>query len=85
LAQNPTCKIDQHIMYSSKLFNSIEKNYIIREKEALVMVCAFHKLGNKFTFLVDYMALMYLINKPQVSSRLARWFILFLEYDFKIV
>jgi hypothetical protein len=54
------------------------------------MVYAFHKfrhylLGNKFTYFVDHMALMYLINKPQISGRLARWFILFLEYDFKIV
>jgi hypothetical protein len=31
------------------------------------------------------MALVYFLNKPQVSKRIARWLILFLEYDFIIV
>jgi hypothetical protein len=31
------------------------------------------------------MALVYFVNKPQVSKRIARWLILFLEYDFIIV
>jgi len=34
-------------------------------------------LSNKFTFFVRHMALIYLINKPQVFSRLARWCLLF--------
>jgi len=28
LAQNPIGKIDQHVMYSSKLLNYVERNYI---------------------------------------------------------
>jgi hypothetical protein len=31
------------------------------------------------------MALVYLVNKPLVLGRLARWLLLFLEYDFTIV
>jgi hypothetical protein len=31
------------------------------------------------------MALVYLVNKPQISGRLTRWLLLFLEYDFKII
>jgi hypothetical protein len=31
------------------------------------------------------MALVYLVNKPQVSSKIVKWLLLFLEYDFKIV
>jgi hypothetical protein len=31
------------------------------------------------------MALMYLVNKPQVLGKIAKWLLLFLEYDFKIV
>ncbi len=59
-------------------------------KEALTMVYALHKfkhylLGNHFIFYVDHMALVYLINKPQVSSIIARWILLVFEYDFKIV
>jgi hypothetical protein len=51
------------------------------------MVYALHKfrhflLGNKFVFYVDHMALMYLVNKPQVSGRTPRWLLLFLEYEF---
>jgi hypothetical protein len=38
-----------------------------------------------FTFFVDHMALVYLVNKPQVYGMLIRWLLLFLEYDFKII
>jgi hypothetical protein len=31
------------------------------------------------------MALVYLVNKPQVLRRIARWLLLFLEYDFIVV
>ncbi len=77
-------------MYSSKLLNSTKKNYTTTKIEFLVMVyasCKFrhYLLGNMFTFYVDHMALMYLVNKPHVSNMLAKWILLFLEYDFKIV
>jgi hypothetical protein len=54
------------------------------------MVDALHKfkqylLGNHFSFYVDHMALVYLVNKPQVFGRIITWLLLFLEYDFKIV
>jgi hypothetical protein len=54
------------------------------------MVYALHKfkhflLGNKFVFYVDHMALEYLVNKPQVSRRITRWSLLFLEYKFIVV
>jgi len=42
-------------------------------------------LGNKFVFYVDHMALVYLVNKPQVSERISKWLLLFLEYDFIVV
>jgi hypothetical protein len=31
------------------------------------------------------MALVYLVNKPQVLNKITRWLLLFLEYEFKIV
>ncbi len=90
MAQNLIGKIDQLVMYSSRLFNYIERNYTTIERKTLAMVYALHKFrhylsSNKFTFFVDHMALIYLINKPQVFCRLIRWFLLFLEYDFKIM
>jgi hypothetical protein len=42
-------------------------------------------LGNKFIFYVYHMALVYLVNKPQVSRIITRWLLLILEYDFIIV
>jgi hypothetical protein len=50
------------------------------------MVYALHKLKhfllkNKFVFYVDHLALVYLVNKPQVLRRIARWMLLFLEYE----
>ncbi len=90
LFQNVTRKSDQPIVYASRLLNKVEQNYNTTWREALVMVFSLHKfkhylLGNKFVFYVDHMALVYLINKPQVSKRLVRWLILFFEYDFTIV
>ncbi len=54
------------------------------------MVFSLHKfrhylLGNKFVFYVDHMALVYLVNKPQVSGRIIKWLLLFLKYDFIVV
>jgi len=31
------------------------------------------------------MALIYLVNKPQLFGRIARWLLLFLEYEFIVV
>jgi hypothetical protein len=69
LAQNPTGKYDQPIVYASKLFNKVEQNYTSIEKEVLTMVYVLHKfkhflLGNKFVFYVDHMVIMYLVTKP---------------------
>jgi hypothetical protein len=54
------------------------------------MIFVFHKnihylLGNKFVFCVDHMALIYLVNKPQVLEIIVWWLLLFLEYDFIVV
>ncbi len=74
MAQNSTGKIYQPITYSLRLLGFVERNYIITKREALVMVYALHKfkhylLGNKFTFYVYHMDLMYLVNKPCVSRK----------------
>ncbi len=69
LAQNPSGKYDQLIVYASKLLNKVEQNYTTTKKKALTMVYVLHKfrhflLGNKFVFYVDHMAIVYLVNKP---------------------
>ncbi len=77
-------------MYVSRLQNKAKQNYNTRKKKALVMVFPLHKfrhylLGNKFVFYVNHMALVYLVNKPQVSRRIIRWLLLFFEYDFIVI
>ncbi len=54
------------------------------------MVYALHKfkhylLGNKFVFYVDCMALLYLIEKPQVCEKIVRSLLLFIEFDFLVM
>jgi hypothetical protein len=49
------------------------------EHETLTMVFAFDKfkhdlLSNKFVFYVDHMALVYFVNKTQVSSCIVTFF-----------
>jgi hypothetical protein len=34
---------------------------------------------------MDHMALTYLVNKPQLFDKIARWLLLFLEYDFIVI
>jgi hypothetical protein len=42
-------------------------------------------LGKKIVFYVNHMALVYLVNKPQVFRRIAIWLLLFLEYEFTVI
>jgi hypothetical protein len=81
LTQNPIGKFDQLGVCAPRLLNSAERNYIITERETLAMVYALHKfihylLGNQFVFYVDHMALVYMVNKPQVSNKIPRWLLL---------
>jgi hypothetical protein len=51
------------------------------------VLCKFHHylLGNKFTFYVEHMALLYLVQNPQILGRLTKWLLFFLEYDFSVI
>ena len=54
-----------------------ERNYSTTEQEALGMVYSVQKLrhyllGYPFVFHMDHDALKYMINKPQLSGRIAR-------------
>jgi hypothetical protein len=89
LSQNVIRKNKQPV-YASRLLKRTKHNYSTTKREALTMVFVLHKfkhylLGNKFLFYVDHMALVYLVNKPQVLGKIARWLLLFQEYDFIVV
>ena len=67
-----------------------ERNYTVTEREALGMVYSVRKfrhylLSNKVVFHVDHQALLYLVSKPQLVGRLARWMLLLQEFNFEIV
>ncbi len=90
LSQNVIRKSYQLVMYVSRFLNIIKHNYSTIERKALSMVFALHKfkhclLGNKFFIYVDHMALVYLVNKPQVLGIIAKWLLWFLENDFTIM
>jgi hypothetical protein len=82
LFHNLIGKSDQPVVYAFRLLNNVEHNYSTTEREALTMVFALHKFKHYlFIFYVDHMALIYLVNKPKVSRRVAKWLLLILEYD----
>ena len=59
----------------------VEQNYSTTEREALGMVYNVTKyrhylLGRKFSFHIDHSALLYLVSKASVTSKIARWALL---------
>ena len=90
LAQNIHGDRDSPIHYANRFLNSAEKNYSTTEREALAMIYSVGKfrhylLANHFFFYVDHQALIYLVNRPVVSGRIARWMLLLQEYEFEVV
>ena len=80
---------DRPIYFASRQLSIAEKNYTITEREALGMIFLVQKyrhylLSYKFVFHVDHDALKYMINKPQLSGRIARWVLLLQEFNFTI-
>lgn len=80
---------DHPIYYASRQLVAAKRNYTTTEREALGMIYSVQKfrhylLGYKFVFHVDYDTLKYMINKPQLSGRIARWVLLLQEFDFTI-
>lgn len=90
LSQKDDKNMDHPIYFATCQLIAAEKNYTTTEREALGMIFAVQKfrhylLGYPFTFYVDHDALKYLINKPDLSGRLARWVLLLQEFNFSIV
>ena len=80
---------DCPIYFSSRQLSGAEKNYSVTEHEGLGMVYFVQKyrhylLGYKFTFHIDHDALKYMVNKPQLSGRIARWVLLLQEFNFDV-
>jgi hypothetical protein len=80
---------DQPIAYASKQLTPAERNYSTTERECLAMVFFVKKfrhylICNPVVFFVDHMAIKYLVNKAELSGRLARWVLLLEEFDYTV-
>ena len=80
---------DHPIAFASRQLSAAERNYTTTERECLAMIFALKKfrhylLMNKVVFFVDHMAIRYLVNKPELSGRLARWVLLLSEFDYTV-
>ena len=68
---------DQPIAYVSRRLTPAERYYSTTEKECLAMVFSVKKfchylMCNLVVFFVDHMAIKFLVNKAELSGRLAR-------------
>ena len=75
---------DQPVAFASRQLTMAEHNYSTTERECLSMVFSVKKfrhylICNPLVFFVDHMAIKFLVNKPELSGRLARWALLFLS------
>ena len=67
-----------------------EKKYTTTEREALAVIYACKKfqhylLGYRIVFHTDHDSLKYLVNKPDLSGRIARWILLLQEFNYEVV
>ena len=78
------------IYYASRQMSLAERKYTTTEREALAVVYACKKfrhylLGYKIVFHTDHDSLKYLVNKPDLSGRIARWILLLQEFNYEVV
>lgn len=89
LSQGPIGQ-DKPIAFASRTLNAAEINYSTIEKELLSIV-NFTKyfrpylFGRKFTIITDHKPLEWINNLKEPNSRLMRWRLKLLEYDYNIV
>ena len=76
--------------YASRQMSPAEKKYTTTEREALAIIYACKKsqhylLGYRIVFHTDHDSLKYLVNKPDLSGRIARWILLLQEFNYKVM
>ena len=78
------------VYYASRQMSPAERKYTTTEREALASSYACKKsrhylLGYWIIFHTDHYSLKYLVNKPDLSGRIARWILLLQEYNYEVV
>ena len=82
-------KSERPIHFASRQMSEAEKKYTTTEREALAVVYACKKfrhylLGYKVIFHTDHNSLKHLVNKADLSGRVARWILLLQEFDYEV-
>jgi hypothetical protein len=90
LWQFDTEKREKPVYYASRQMSLAERKYSTTEREALAVVYSCKKfrhylLGYKVIFHTDHDSLKYLVNKPDLSGRIARWILLLQEFNYEVV
>ena len=67
-----------------------ERKYTTIEREVLAVVYAYKKfrhylLEYQIVFHIDHNSLKYLVNKPNLSGKIARWMLLLQEFNYEVV
>lgn len=88
LSQGPLGR-DLPVSYYSRTLKKHEVNFSVTEKELLSIVDSVkhfrpYLFGQRFTVVTDHKPLTYLMNCKEPSSRLVRWRLKLLEYDYDI-
>lgn len=83
-------KDERPIQYFSRSLNAAQSKYSTVELELLAIIWSVEWLrpylyGRKFYIYTDHKPLIYLFSNRNMSSRLHRWRLLFMEYQFEIL
>jgi hypothetical protein len=86
---NEECK-KYVIAYASQSNNKAESNYSSYEGECLVVVWAVihfkpYLHGTKFILYTNHQPIKWLMTNDKLISKLARWVLIFQEYEFKVI
>jgi hypothetical protein len=78
------------IAYASRSNNNAEAQYNSYEGECLAAIWAIahfrcYMYGNEFLLVTDHQPLKWLMESDKLTGKLARWALMLMEYDFKVV
>ena len=78
------------VYYVSRQMSPAEKKYTTTERKALAVIYACKKfrhylLEYQIIFHTDHDSLKYLVNKPDLSGRIARWILLLQEFNYEVM
>jgi hypothetical protein len=78
------------IAYASRSNNNAEAQYSSYERECLAAIWAIahflcYLYGNEFLLVTDHQPLKWLMESDKLIGKLARWALMLMEYDFKVV